>query len=73
MDNQICRRGPKCKYENGYREHNKEIKYNLNYYHANKTKIHCDICNKEVNNFKIAEHKRSKKCKQIFENNKNIN
>ena len=31
MDNQICRRGAKCKYENGYREHNKEIKYNLNY------------------------------------------
>lgn len=66
MDNTIVRRGPKCKYEEGYKAKNKEIKYNLLYYHANKVKICCDRCNKEVNKFKIAEHKRSKYCMKIY-------
>ena len=72
MDNNtICRRGPKAKYEEGYKARNKEIKYNLTYYHANKIRICCDRCNKDINKFKIAEHKRSKTCMKIYEENNN--
>jgi hypothetical protein len=66
------KRGAKNKYENGYKAHYKEIKYNLNYYYNNKVRIQCDICGKECNNQKIAEHKKSKKCLKIFNEKKCI-
>jgi hypothetical protein len=59
---EIVKRGPKLKYKNGYKEHYKDINYNLSYYHSHKTKINCDCCGKEVNKAKIREHQKSKKC-----------
>jgi hypothetical protein len=59
---EIVRRGPKSKYENGYREHYKDIKYNLTYYYNHKIKIICEYCDKKVNKLKIREHQKSKKC-----------
>jgi hypothetical protein len=34
------KRGPKVKYEGGYKQHNQEQKYHLNYYHKHKSLIH---------------------------------
>ncbi len=50
----------------GYKQHVKDVKYNLKYYHAHKSeKIECDRCNKIVTKFSIKEHQRSKFCMAV--------
>lgn len=52
----------KCIYPEGYKQHYKDSKYFLNYYHTNKHLIECPNCHKQTNNTHIREHQRSKKC-----------
>ena len=56
------KRGPKVKYDGGYKQHNQEEKYHLKYYHQHKSLIHCPTCNKEINKLTLKDHQRSKKC-----------
>ena len=56
------KRGPKVKYDGGYKQHNQELKYHLNYYHQHKGLINCPTCNKEINKLTLKDHQRSKKC-----------
>jgi len=34
------------KYKEGYKQHRKNVKYDLNYYHSNKKEIECPYCKK---------------------------
>lgn len=58
--------GRKKVYDVEYRQHVKDVKYNLQYYHAHKAeKIECDRCNKTVTKFSIREHQKSKYCMAV--------
>ena len=55
--------GRKKVYDVDYKQHVKDVKYNLKYYHAHKTeKTECERCNKVVTKFSIREHQKSKYC-----------
>ena len=59
--------GRKKIYDVDYKQHVKDVKYNLKYYHAHKTiKIECDRCNKSVTKFSFKEHQRSKYCIAVY-------
>jgi hypothetical protein len=42
-----------------------DVNYFNNHYHANKKEIICDICGKSSLNKKIAQHKKSIKCRLV--------
>lgn len=55
--------GRKKVYDVDYRQHVKDVKYNLKYYHEHKAeKVSCDRCNKTVTKFSLREHQKSKYC-----------
>jgi hypothetical protein len=55
--------GRKKVYDVDYKQHVKDVKYNLKYYHAHKAeKMECERCNKIVTKFSIREHQKSKYC-----------
>lgn len=56
------------KYLEGYKEHNKNTKYHLNYYHSSKINIECPICNKNSFYRYLKQHQKSLKCQIIKEN-----
>ena len=57
-------RGRPKRYDEGCKQHNKDVKYFLNYYYENKNKtITCSLCGKEnVKKLRLALHKKSKCC-----------
>ena len=58
--------GRKKIYDVDYRQHVKDVKYNLKYYHAHKAeKLECERCNKTVTKFSIREHQKSKYCMAV--------
>lgn len=58
--------GRKKIYDVDYRQHVKDVKYNLKYYHAHKAeKVNCDRCKKTVTRFSLREHERSKYCMAV--------
>ena len=52
------------KYNEGYKQHRKNVKYNLNYYHSNKKEIECPYCKKITCNLYLKQHIKSKYCTQ---------
>ena len=43
------KRGPKVKYDGGYKQHNNEEKYHLKYYHEHKCKLPCKFISPNSN------------------------
>jgi hypothetical protein len=66
---EIIKTDKRKKYDVGFKQHKKDIKYNNVYYHKTKGEILCPICNKKILNYCLKLHLTSKKCKEQKDKN----